>query len=188
MLPMLLYSVVTEFLTLNNIILRAYFLANNKEGERMDKLNPENLVTEFNDGAIKNQSILGRHYTYTHIDLEEIFLNVGLTYAYDKITSSREEILVRWRKIDGKLQLYAYVYVDGRFNPKTPDERNEFFTQELPLAFQAIIYGDKEFLEAHKELYDAPVYVHFDSIIENVNRIEYWGIVKDYNQIYAEQL
>lgn len=155
----------------------------------MDKLNPENLITEFDDGVIKNQSILGRHYTYTHLDSEEeMLLNVGLTYAYDKITSAREEILVRWRRVQGKLQLYAYVYVDGRFNPKTPDERNEFFTRELPLALQAIIHGDKEFFQAHNELYDAPVYIHFDSIIENVNRIEYWGIVKDYSQIYEEQL
>lgn len=155
----------------------------------MDKLNPENLSTKFHDGVIKNQSILGRHYTYTRSDsTEEVFLNVGLNYAYDKITSSREEILARWRMLDGKLQLYAYVYVDGRFNPKTQDERNEFFIQELPIALEAITYGDKEFFGAYNELYDAPVYIHFDSIIENVNRIEYWGIVKDYNQIYEKQL
>ena len=145
------------------------------------RINPENLTSEFDEGAIKNQSILGRHYTYTHSDsTEEVFLNVGLTYAYDKITSTREEILARWRSVKGKFELYAYVYVDGRFNSKTPEERNEFFIQELPLALETIIYGDKEFFEVHNGLYDAPVYIHFDSIIENVNRIEYWGIVKDY--------
>lgn len=147
----------------------------------MDKLNLENLITEIDDGAIKNQSILGRHYTYTNPDsTDNVFLNVGLTYAYDKITSAREEILARWRIVNGKIELYVYVYVDGRFTSKTSEERNDFFVQEIPLALEAIIYGDKKFFEIHNELYDASVFIHFDSIIEKVNRIEYWGSVKDY--------
>ena len=45
--------------------------------------------------------------------------------------------------MDGNLYLYVYVYVDGWFDPASPAIREEIFRRELPLALEAIQYGDR---------------------------------------------
>ena len=63
----------------------------------MSKLNPEKLSVEFKDGVTSTEPILGRRYTLTHSDITaELFLTIGLTYAYDKIDAMRDEVLGEW--------------------------------------------------------------------------------------------
>ncbi len=63
----------------------------------MSKLNPEKLSVEFRDGVTNTEPILGRRYTLTHSDITaELFLTIGLTYAYDKIDAMRDEVLGEW--------------------------------------------------------------------------------------------
>jgi hypothetical protein len=58
---------------------------------------PEKLYVEFRSGATRTEPILGRKYTLTHSDISaELFLTVGLDFAYDKITSKRDELLAEW--------------------------------------------------------------------------------------------
>jgi len=76
--------------------------------------------------------------------------------------------------------LYAYVYVDGRFGPMTSAIRDAVFRRELPLALEAIRYGDNEFFLAHPELDNAPIWVHFDSSYAYYNKVEKWGTPEDY--------
>lgn len=65
----------------------------------MSKLNPEKLSVEFRDGVTNTEPILGRRYTLTHSDITaELFLTIGLTYAYDKIDAMRMRFLVNGLK------------------------------------------------------------------------------------------
>lgn len=145
----------------------------------MERLDPNKLYVEFRNGVTKTEPIKGRRYTLTHSDITaELFLTIGLEYAYDKISSMRDEVLAEWQLINNKYSLYVYVYVDGQLGaakPSLASMRNSIFVRELPLALEAIIYGDKVLFRTHPGLNNAPIYVYFASIYPYLNRIEYWG-------------
>ena len=150
----------------------------------MERLDPNKLYVEFRDGVTKTAPIEARRYTLTHSDITaELFLTIGLRFAYDKISPMRDEVLAEWQLINNSYILYAYVYVDGQLgtvNPTIATIRNSVFVRELPLAFEAIRYGDKVFFETHPKLNNAPIYVYFASMYPYLNRIEYWGTPSDY--------
>jgi len=146
----------------------------------MERLNPEKLSVELRPGVTTAEPILGRKYTLTHSDITaELFLTIGLEYAYDKITSIRDEVLAEWRVYRGSLYLYVYVYV-GNFGPIMTPIRNTIFRRELPLALEAIVYGDSKFFNAHPQLNNAPIWIYFDSTDPTYNKFEYWGTPSDY--------
>lgn len=57
----------------------------------------------------------------------------------------RDEVLAQWQTFEGKPLLQVYVYV-GQFGPVITGIRDMIFRRELPLALEAIRYGDSEFL------------------------------------------
>jgi hypothetical protein len=147
----------------------------------MKRLDPTKLFVEYRPGVTKTEPILQRHYTLTHSDVTaELFLTIGLQYAYDKISSMRDEVLAEWRINNDGYYLYVYLYVDGQFGPVISATRYSIFKRELPLALEAIRYGDRTFFKAHPELDNAPIWVYFDSSIPLFNRIEFWGFPGNY--------
>lgn len=148
----------------------------------MSRLNPEKLSVDFTIGVTPTEPIIPRRYTLTHSDITaELFLTIGLNYAYNKISSTRDEVLGEWIKMGGKSFFHVYLYVDGGFGPAVTAIRNAIFRRELSLALEAIRYGDKSFFSAHPELDNAPIVVYFNSIYPYFNRIENWGNFSDYD-------
>lgn len=148
----------------------------------MSRLNPEKLSVDFRKGVTPTEPIIPRHYTLTHSDITaELFLTIGLRYAYDKINPMRDEVLGEWIKIGERYFFYVYLYVDGQFGSNKTAIRNLIFRRELPLALESIRYGDKNFFSVHPELDNAQIVVYFNSIIPYFNRIENWGTFSDYD-------
>lgn len=146
----------------------------------MGRLNPEKLHVEFRPVVTTTKPILGRKYTLTHSDITaELFLTIGLQFAYDKITSMRDEVIAEWKISNCGLFLYVYVYV-GDYGPAMNALRNTIFRRELPLALEAIVYGDKMFFKTKPALTNAPIWIKFDSTDPTYNRFEYWGTAMDY--------
>lgn len=147
----------------------------------MERLNPDKLYVEFTPGVTLTEPVIGRKYTLTHSDITaNLFLTIGLQFAYDKINAIRDEVLAEWRTNNGFPFLYVYVYVDGQFDPSVSAVRNEIFRRELPLALEAIRYGDRIFFLAQSQLDNSPILIRFDSKKTDYNRLEYWGTPKDY--------
>lgn len=147
----------------------------------MKRLDPEKLYVELRPGTTITEPVVGRKYTLTHSDITaELFLTIGIRFAYDKITDMRDEVLAEWRINNGNLFLYGYVYVDGQFGPTVSAIRNAIFRRELPLALEAIRYGDRAFFDAHPSLDNAPIWIHFDSTNPEYNRVDNWGTPSDY--------
>lgn len=148
----------------------------------MSKLNPEKLSVEFREGVTSTEPVIPRRYTLTHSDITaELFLTIGLGYAYDKINASRDEVLGEWIKKGEDYFYYVYLYVDGQFCMAAAALRNFIFRRELPLALEAIRYGDKAFFRAHPELNKAPIIVHFMSTNPQFSKIENWGTFSNYD-------
>lgn len=147
----------------------------------MKRLNPEKLYVEYRSGVTPIKPIIGRKYTLTHSDITaDLFLTIGLEFAYDKINKMRDEVLAEWRSYNGSPLLYVYVYVDGQFGAAISAIRNTIFRRELPLALEAIRYGDRKLFMKYPSLDNAPICIHFDSANPYYNRFENWGTPKDY--------
>lgn len=149
----------------------------------MERLNPDKLYVEFRNGVTMTEPVIGRKYTLTHSDITaDLFLTIGLQFAYDKVNAMRDEVLAEWRMNNGFPFLYVYIYVDGgEFGPAVTAVRNTIFRRELPLALEAIRYGDRKFFEAHPEIDSAPILIYFNSTNPRYNRLENWGTPSDYN-------
>lgn len=147
----------------------------------MTKLNPEKLSVEFRETVTTIEPIIPRRYTLTHSDVTaQLFLTIGLTYAYDKTNTMRDEVLGEWIKNKNQYFYSVYLYVGSEFNPEVTATRNYIFRRELPLALEAIRYGDSKFFSAHLELNYCPIIVYFMSSNPNYNRIENWGTFSEY--------
>lgn len=147
----------------------------------MKRLDPDKLKVEFRPGVEMTEPVIGRMYTLTHSDITaELFLTVAPRFAYDKVSSMRDEVFAHWRNCGGALILYVYVYVDGQPGTALSAVRNTIFRRELPLALEAVRYGDRALFDARPELDEAPIWVYFDSSSAEYNRFEYWGTPKDY--------
>jgi len=147
----------------------------------MSKLNPEKLSVEFREGVTATEPVIPRRYTLTHSDITaELFLTVGLRYAYDKTNAMRDEVIGEWTKKKKSYLFYVYLYVDGQFGPGVSAIRNHIFRRELPLALEAVRYGDREFFCAHPELDSSPIIVYFMSVNPKFNTIECWGTFSAY--------
>lgn len=148
----------------------------------MKKFDPNKLSVEFREGVTTTEPIIPRRYTLTHSDITaELFLTIGLTYAYDKITDMRDEVLGEWIENEGSKLYYVYLYVDGESDLGKTTVRNYVFRRELPLALEAIRYGDRELFSAHADLDNSPIIVFFMSNYPQYNKIENWGTFSDYN-------
>jgi hypothetical protein len=148
----------------------------------MCSLKPEKLSVEFRNGVSAVEPIIPRRYTLTHSDITaELFLTIGLTYAYDKINAMRDEVLGEWKRFRTGYVYYAYLYVDGQFGPSMAAIRDRIFRRELPLALEAIRYGDRKLFMAHPDLDNAPIVVYFMSAISQYNKLETWGNFSEYD-------
>ncbi len=147
----------------------------------MNKLDPSKLFVELRDGVTPEEPILGRKYTLTHSDTTaELYLTIGLNYAYDMVNEMRDEVLAEWRIDHDQIYLLVNIHVDNQTNPVASTIRNVIFVRELPLALEAIRFGDNPFFEFHQELKQAPIWISFHSIYPELDRFEYWGTPEDY--------
>lgn len=147
----------------------------------MSEFIPEKLFVEYKDGVQKDKPKEGRKYTLTHSDITaDLFLTVGKNYDYEKTNEIRDEVIAEWIKKDGKdiLNVNLQISIDSLFL-KTRI-RDKIFRQELPLALEAIVYGDKDFLNSNKNLYQSKIIVNFNSQIPDFEAVEEWGTISDY--------
>ncbi len=148
----------------------------------MKKLNPDQLYVEFKNGLTMIKPVIGRKYTLTHSDITaELILTIGLRFAFEEINAMRDEVLAEWNMHHHSPFLFVYVYVDGTFGPEVTAVRDAIFRRELPLALEAIRYGDRKFFAAHPALDSAPIWIHFDSTNPLYNKFEHWGTPGDYH-------
>lgn len=147
----------------------------------MFKFNPKKLKVIYRDEVDRNKLEIPRKYTLTHSDRPgNLFLTIGKTYDYKSIDYNiRDEVLAFWEKSD-KYYLKVKLEVDNGSSLPKIIIRNKIFREDLPLALNAIVYGDKMLFENNKMLYKAHIIVYFKSKNEKYNVIEDWGEIKDY--------
>jgi hypothetical protein len=153
----------------------------------MGRLKPKKLKVTRLSGANAEALTVPRRYTLTHSDLTgALFLSIGSDY--DSRTTSglyarlmKDEVLAELINDRGAMILNVYCRISGGgFVFGGARLRSSIFRSELPLALEAIRYGDRTLFEQNPELDQSPVYVHFQSTDSRFNKVERWGIIADY--------
>lgn len=150
----------------------------------MSRLDPEKLHVEY-VGVTSTEPIIPRRYTLTHSDITaDLYLTLGLDFAYLKLNPMRDEVMGEWILNGENYIYYVYLYVGGQsFAPEVKAIRETVFTNQLPLALEAIRYGDNEFFNAHPELDYVPIIVYFLSTDPMFNKVENWGTFSEYKNV-----
>ncbi len=152
----------------------------------MSRLDPQKLHVRFAAGVTPAGPLLPRRYTLTHSDTTgELFLTVGTDYERAQTSGwytrlLRDEVLAEWVEEESGPVLHVHCHVSGGPVLGTAGMRDAIFRRELPLALEAICYGDREFLAAQPELPQAKIRVHFHAAGRRYDRVEDWGTPMDY--------
>ncbi|MBC2581654.1 staygreen family protein [Clostridium sp. DJ247] len=147
----------------------------------MKRLKPHKLHVTYMEGVSYKEPIIPRCYTLAYSDITgNLFLNIGLDYHYSNGDTLRDEVSANWDIADGKYLLKLHCHVEGENNINEARRRYFIFKKELPLAIEALRYGDKAFYQAHTRLDAAQIYVYFNSIYSYYNKIENFGTPSDY--------
>ena len=147
----------------------------------MKRLNSKKLTTTFN-GVTQRNPIIPRKYTLTHSDITaELFLTVGRQIAFEKIGPMRDEVVAKWQRFQNGYALYGLVQVDALEGKKAISAvRYKIFQQEMPLALEAIRFGDRKFFDTHPSLGNAPIWIVFASRYPEYNEVQYWNTPNKY--------
>ncbi len=152
----------------------------------MEHLNPEKLHVRFLSGSTSDGPTNPRCYTLTHSDTTgELFLTIGPGYDHKQISGwytrfMRDEVLAAWEMHDEEIALYVHVHVSGGLILGSAKWRDKIFRQHMPLVLEAFRYGDSELITQHPELEHARIIVHFHASNPNYERVETWGVLRDY--------
>ncbi|MBP2635539.1 MAG: hypothetical protein H6Q72_1446 [Firmicutes bacterium] len=149
----------------------------------MKKLDPNKLYVSFFPGTSTTYPIIPRYYTLTHSDeTGDLFLSIGSTYIYDQISKNRDEVLGKWKNNKEQITFSVNIHVDSEPVKSFADSslRYSIFKRELPLALEAIRFGDQALFILNPYLDRANIVIHFSSSYPKLCKTESWGTFADY--------
>jgi hypothetical protein len=152
----------------------------------MSRLNPHKLHVEFGARTAPDGPVSPRRYTFTHSDLTgDLYMTIAAEYNEDELSGlsaqmMRDEVLAEWRDDGSGMALHVYCHVSGGLALGPASWRFAIFQRELPLVLEAFRYGDSHLYEAHPDLDDAPILVHFRARQRRYRGSQKWGTPADY--------
>ena len=152
----------------------------------MNRWRPDKLHVRLAEHTRPDGPIIPRCYTLTHSDSTgDLYLAAGPAYDQKQISGSytrlmRDEVLAEWREDDRGPALHVHCHVSGGLVVGTAGWRSAIFRHELPLVLEAFRFGDRGLFEAHPELDQAPIWIHFHAARRRHDRVEQWGVAGDY--------
>lgn len=161
-----------------------------KGAHSMKTFQPDKLSVTYLPPATPFFPVEGRKYTLTHsVETGELFLSTGHVYDRANINiKMRDELVAEWIPRLGEYTLWGQVYVSGgEYDEKYAQVRYLVFQREIETALQAIVNGDQTFFTYFPWLLDAPVYIQFDSVFPQFQKIMYYGTPRQYLSLPKKQ-
>jgi len=152
----------------------------------MYRLQTDKLHVTISSGVERDVFVLPRCYTLTYSDRTgELFLTVGKEHDLRQIGGwytrlLRDEVLGEWLEEGPQRHLLVHCHVSGGLVFGWAGMRYAIFKRELPLALEAIRYGDRVIFDRHPDLDRAPLLVRFHSSRLEYDKVESWGTPSDY--------
>lgn len=148
----------------------------------LTKFDPGNLAVTYIAPITPFRPLEGRKYTLSHSDVTgKLFLTIGPEFSYSKTNSTKDEVYAQWTQSMGEYSMYGRVHVSsGEFDEQHSRVRFMIFKKEMELALTAIVYGDQVFYKSFPWLLDAPIYIKFDSIYPEFEKLLFYGTPRQY--------
>jgi len=152
----------------------------------MRRLRTEKLHVRYLPETSCDNPVMPRCYTLTHSDVTgDLYLTIGSDYNRAQLNGwytrlMRDEVLAEWQREEDKLALAVHCHVSGGLVFGTTGLRDTIFRRELPLALEALRFGDRHLFDSYPELDSAPVVVYFHARERDYNVKEPWGTLSDY--------
>ncbi len=152
----------------------------------MLELNQEKIHVKSKPELEKKESFIPRMYSLTHSDITgDLFLTVDMEYEEEELSNfytkiMRDEVLAQWQINNGVDEFHIYVHVSGGFVIRWAGMRDRILRHYLPHTIRVMRYGDAQLFDTFPFLDDAPIFVHFKSNKKKYNKVEKYGIFKDY--------
>ncbi|KAK4365298.1 hypothetical protein RND71_016656 [Anisodus tanguticus] len=135
----------------------------------------------------KHPGKLPRTYTLTHSDVtSKLTLAISQTINNSQLQGwysrlQRDEVVAEWKKVKGKMSLHVHCHISGGHFLLDLFARLRYyiFCKELPVVLKAFVHGDEDLLKNYPELQEALVWVYFHSNIQEFNKVECWGPLKE---------
>ncbi|XP_059276053.1 protein STAY-GREEN homolog, chloroplastic [Lycium ferocissimum] len=135
----------------------------------------------------KHPGKLPRTYTLTHSDItSKLTLAISQTINNSQLQGwynrlQRDEVVAEWKKVKGKMSLHVHCHISGGHFLLDLFARLRYyiFCKELPVVLKAFVHGDEDLLKNYPELQEALVWVYFHSNIQEFNKVECWGPLKE---------
>jgi len=149
----------------------------------LSNFNPEKLFVTYTSGVTATEPVIPRRYTLTHSDFTgELFLTIGIYYAWGNTNPKRDEVLGEWKQSGSCFYYYVYLYIDqGEYDVNVSAQRNKIFRRELPLALTTIRYGDRFLFDAYPNLDQSLIIINFMSAYPQYAKQESWGTFHHYS-------
>ncbi|KAI3928870.1 hypothetical protein MKW92_043681 [Papaver armeniacum] len=154
----------------------------------------------------KHSGNLPRTYILTHSDItSKLTLAISQTIDgsqlqgwYNKL--QRDEVVAEWKKVKGNMTLHVHCHISGAhflldllarlrfyiFRKELPvasiisiDSLNPGFEIVVQILQKAFVHGDGNLFQNYPELEKALVWVYFHSNLQEFNKVECWGPLKD---------
>ena len=141
-----------------------------------------NIEAEMRDGVNTIFPIYRRKYTMTHSDeTGELFVVVGKDFAKERITPTRDEVMMGFEREGKILAIVGSVLVDGDTIPESfAKTRYEIFKANMPTAIMAIRTADQAFFEQHPFLDQIRVMIWYKSTQPEFNHFYDYGPIGNY--------
>jgi len=152
----------------------------------MRRLDPNKLSVCHLPDISPDRLAVPRRYTLTHSDRTgRLFLSIGAGYDTRRTSKlytrlMRDEVLAELIGDGQSLEFHVYCHVSGGLVVGPAAWRYRIFRAELPLALEAMRWGDRALFQEHPHLDHTPVHVHMTSPSKAFNRVEHWGAIADY--------
>jgi hypothetical protein len=152
----------------------------------MSRLKPDRVHVHFAEGVTSEGPLTPRRYTLTHSDRTgDLFLTVSPQYDEKQLQGwqarlMRDEVLAEWHNDQKQPELHLHCHISGQLAFGPAGWRDAIFRRELPMALEALCYGDHELIDSRPQLKQAPVWVHFHARQAKYDVTEQWGTIADY--------
>lgn len=155
-------------------------------GNKMSDLNPNLLHVRYMDPSDQEGPLIPRSYTLTHSDTTgELFLTIGKSYDRYQISGiysrlMRDEVLAEWKLENQTPSLHVYCYISGGLVIGSANWRYKIFKRHMRMVLEAFYYGDRSLGIRFPEIDKASVFVHFQSKVSRLNKIEDYGLFSNF--------
>ncbi len=153
----------------------------------MSDLNPNKLHIRSQFPNDEHTSTFPRCYTLTHSDRTgDLFLTIGPEIDRAQISGwytrlMRDEVVACWEHENEKRALHVYLHVSGGLVLGSAKWRDSIFRRHLKQVLQTFRYGDSALFSQIPELDEAPILVHFQAPGTELDRVEDWGALGEYD-------